>query len=144
MKRAIIKGKTGCVRVSGFAPFLPSNRREFVFRVSLGGLSWLCQSKPRIDCYQPLRRECAHISRVSDPKSTQEQENNRVSPCPVPCVRAWVDLPLPCSHTRFSGQSNPRHLPFYICLLLIPPNPLLSKPRSRGAGVQVRERQRLH
>ncbi len=35
------------------------------------------------------------------------------------CVHGWV-LSSPCSHTRFSAQTDPRHLPSYICLLLTP------------------------
>jgi hypothetical protein len=63
---------------------------------------------------------CVHISRVSDTKSTQEQENNRVSPCPIPCVLAWVGVIFTLLAHPFLCPNNPVALAL---LHMSPPNP---------------------
>ena len=156
--------KKGCGCISCFALF-------FVFRVGRGGLSGVSDVEARFSGYHPLRLDCVQISRVSDSKSTEEQEKKRVS-CisprgrnhivfmcllcylvrffmsvgPQPCVCAWVWViftllahPFLCSNKiaalALLHMSHPN-----------PPPPLLSNPRSGGAGaeVQVGELQRFH
>ena len=81
--------------------FFASKRRNIVFRVGRGGLSGVSDAEARFSGYHPLRLDCVQISRVSDSKSTEEQEKKRVS-CISPRGRNHiVFMCLPCYLVRF-------------------------------------------
>jgi hypothetical protein len=63
--------------ISCFALFFGSKRGKIVFRVGRGGVFGVCDAEARFSGYHPLRLDCVQISRVSDSKSTEEQEKKR-------------------------------------------------------------------
>ena len=81
--------------------YFASKRRNIVFRVGRGGLSGVSDAEARFSGYDPLRLDCVQISRVSDSKSTEDQEKKRVS-CISPRGRDHiVFMCFSCDLVRF-------------------------------------------